>query len=187
MPNFVETALGAVLHPFMIDYPVWAVKLTTGKFLSERDTVWDELQRSVGAGGVGVTRYIKPSKRPFDWTLDVVNNGDWKKIKELWMVCPPNTVSPLGNTAKLPITEPGTAFMFKTRHLSIGPGKPEYHLIIGRVDNKITGDCTYFVYDCLLHGMSEPLQNNVYNFQSWRPEIGRIGMLGLDAIGLHLT
>ncbi len=184
MPNFVETALGAVLHPFMIDYPVWAVKLSTGKFLSERDMVWDELQREVGAGGF--KRGIEPGKRPFDWTLDIINNGDWKKIKELWMVCPPNPYSPLGNTAKLFITEPGTAFMFKTRHLSIGFGKPEYHLIIGRVTDKITGDCEYFAYDCLLNGMTVLMQNNVYNFQSWRPEIGRIGPLALDVLGLHL-
>jgi hypothetical protein len=185
MPNFVETAMGAVLHPFMIDYPVWAVKLSTGKFLSERDTVWDELQREVGQGGR--KSYFAPNKRPFDWTLDLVQNGDVMKIKELWMICPPGPVSPLGNTAKLPITEPGTAFMFKTRHLIMGPGRPEFHLIIGRVDDKATGDCTYFVYDCILRGMSEPLRNNVYDFQSWREGIGRVGALSTNALGLRLT
>ena len=182
--GFITTALGALISPFTIDYPIWCVKLSTGKFLSERDMVWDELQREQGAGGL--KRLAKPNKRPFDWSLDLVSTGDVLKIKELWMVCPPNPHSPLGNTAKLPIIEPGTAFMFKTRHLSIGMGRPEYHLIIGRVDEKTTGACTYFVYDCLLHGMSEPMQNNVYDFQSWRPEIGRIGPLGLDVLGLKL-
>ncbi len=96
MPNFIETALGAVIHPFMIDHPIWAVKLSTGKFLSERDYVWDEMQREQGAGGLKL--FSRPNKRPFDWTLDLCNTGDVMKITELWMVCPPNPTSPLGNT-----------------------------------------------------------------------------------------
>src|SRR5438045_1897656 len=107
MSKFVTTALGAIINPFVIHHAVWAVKLSTGKFLSERDMVWDSLQREHGADGIFPTR---PNKRPFDWTLDLVQTGDVRKIRELWLVCPPNPHSPFGNTARLPIVEPGTAF-----------------------------------------------------------------------------
>src|SRR5260221_10617810 len=152
--GIITTALGAVIHPFMIDYALWAVKLNNGRFLSERDHVYDEWQR-----GDGKHR----NRRSFDWTLDLINNGDINKITELWLICPPNPTSPLGNTAKLPITEPGTAFQFKTRHLSMGSGEPVFHLVIGRIDDKETGDCTYFVWDHIAQGMSPPLKNNVYD------------------------
>lgn len=172
MNNFVKTALGAIISPFAIKHALWCVKLANGRFLSECDLVRD---------------YSLQRKRPFDWTLDLVNTGDVMQIRELWMVCPPSPTSPLGNTARLPITEPGTAFQFKTKHLSLGVGEPVFHQIIGRVDDKATGACTYFVWDHLLRAMSTPLPNNIYDFQSWRPEVGRIGALGLDVLGLRLS
>ncbi len=169
--SFIKTAIGSVIHPFVIDYAIWCVRLNSGRFLSERDMVRDPMTQL---------------KRPFDWTLDLVNTGDTQHISELWLICPPNPTSPLGNTAKLPITEPGTAFQFKTRHLSVGTGEPSYHQIIGRVDNKETGDCTVFVWDHIAQGMTPPMRNNIYDFLSWRPEVGRIGPLALDVLGLKL-
>jgi hypothetical protein len=182
--GFIKTAIGAVIHPFMIDFPVWCVKLDNGKFLSERDMVWDEMQREQGARGLHL--FSTPNRRPYDWTKDLVSSGDNLKVRELWMICPPNPISPLGNTAKLLITEPGTAFTFKTRQLAIGSSDLQYHLIIGKVTDTTNGDCEYFVWDCVLQAMSTPMKNNVYDFQSWRPDVGRHGPLALDVLGLHL-
>src|SRR5690242_11064514 len=95
--GLIDDLLG---QPLMkIDRSYWAVKLKNDQWLSEARLTYD-----------------KGSFRHFDWSNDLVATGDVLKIKELWLLCPPNKFSPLGNTARLVIEEPGTAFQFKVGH-----------------------------------------------------------------------
>lgn len=169
----LQTALGAILSPLLIDHALWAAKLASGKLVSEHDTVSD-LRHG--------------SKRALDWSLDLVATGDVLKIKELWLICPPNVVSPLGNTARLPIVEPGTAFQFKVASLhALGRWERQVEaLVIGRVDNKETGDCTCFIWDTDLSAMSTPYHTNIYAFAPWRDGIAPLGKLSHEVLGLRL-
>lgn len=172
--GIVKSALGAVLSPLLIKHSLWAVKLDNGKFLSERDEVVD------AAHG---------TKRPFDWTLDLIDKGDIHRVRELWLFCPPSKASPLGNTARLPILESGTAFQFKVASLSgfFDLEKCVESHVIGRVDNKETGDCTCFIWDGPLQVMSQPWKSNIYHFGSWREGIAPIGALSQEVMGLRLA
>jgi hypothetical protein len=89
-----------------------------------------------------------------------VATGDCKDIIELWLFCPPSQTSPLGNTARLPITQPGSAFQFKiATHDTAGIGGPGLRTlqahIIGRVDDA-EGNCTCFIYDPVQDGLLTP-------------------------------
>lgn len=181
--TLVETALGAKLHPLLVDRPVWAVKLDSKRngvrFLSEIDWV---------------------GSRPFDWTLDLIDTGDILDVTELWLICPPNPHSSAGNTARLPITEPGTAFQFKNKTLQ--PGMESISLVIGRVDNKETGECTCFIYDGFRQGLltpdtlfvdeatgitCHPCRTSIYRFGTWHEAVAPIGALSHAVIGLRLS
>jgi hypothetical protein len=175
------------------DRAYWAVKLNDGKWLCELDQVQDLI--------IG--------RRHLDWSLDICGpSGDWRKIVELWMICPPTAISPAGNTARLPITVPGTAFQLKVGFLdsSIGNSlRRQVAQMIGRVTNEETGDCEVFVYDYAAqalvvceNGKDEdgkpaygPWKTNVYNMGSWRPNIpgtpsvAPIGRLSFEVVGLH--
>lgn len=174
----VASILGSIINPLLIDRSVWAVKLADGRFLSERDMVRDP-------------RYDHdlrhPGKRPFDWSLDLVGTGDILKIKELWLVCPPNKISPLGNTARLPIVEPGTAFQFKTANVdALGSwGRTVVSQVIGRVTNKETGECECFIWDNEIKAMGT-YNTNIYKFGSWRDGVAPIGALALSVQGFKL-
>ena len=66
------------------------------------------------------------------------------------MICPPSHISPAGNTARLPITTPGTAFQLKVGFLDSNIGqslKRQVAQMIGRVVNEETGECEVLVYD----------------------------------------
>src|SRR6266849_2969517 len=94
--QLVHQLLGCSLLQITKSY--WAVRLDNDEWLCEA-RVHTDLYRGV--------------ERHFEWYEDLVANGDCMRIKELWLLCPPNRLSPLGNTARLPIVEPGTAFDFK--------------------------------------------------------------------------
>ena len=121
------------------------------------------------------------------WTL--LRNGDVANIKELWLICPPNRMSPFGNTAKFEITEPYTAFQMKTASFdALGANGTTFEgLIIGKVDDKVSGDCTFFVWDNVLKAMSVPQKGNVYTgLPSWRDGIANVKNLSFDVLGLRL-
>jgi hypothetical protein len=122
----------------------------------------------------------------------MVTTGDIKKIAELWLLCPPNKENPLGQVARLPITEPGTAFQFKIGFLDMGVSgtsgarSDRVAHLIGRVDDKETGDCTCFIWDNDWQRLSQPWHSTVYAFGTWRPEIAALGRLSFDVLGLSL-
>lgn len=157
------------------DQAYWAAKLNNGTWLCELDIV---------AG-----------MRPLDWTLDMVSTGDIKRIVELWLICPPTPTSPMGNTARLPITRPGTAFQLKiaTADSSIVRSVSRLQAqMIGRVTDPETGDCECFIFDYQMEAMSTPWKSNIYNMGTWKPNIpglpsiAPLGRLSLDVLGISL-
>lgn len=183
--GLIDDLLG---QPLMkIDRSYWAVKLKNGQWLSEARLTYD-----------------KGSFRHFDWSNDLVATGDVLKIKELWLLCPPNKFSPLGNTARLVIEEPGTAFQFKVGHADsniAATWKTVQGHIIGKVTNKIAGSCDCFIYDPIQQGLITPDtkmfdqsgqlvfagKTSVYDFHSWRPgSIAPLGALELKTLGVRL-
>lgn len=159
------------------------------------------------------TDLVKGGNRFFDWTLDLVANGDVLKITELWLLCPPSQTSPLGNTARLNIEEPGTAFQLKIATVDssvVESSRTMQAHIIGKVTNKETGDCDCYIWDAVQDGLCTPEtmiydvatvdhikrdvngnplfagKANIYNFHSWRDSIAPLGRLGLDALGIRL-
>lgn len=170
----VTSILGSLISPFLVSEAFWAIKLSNNKFQTERDIIRD------GNWPTG--------RRPFDWTLDLVASGDIRRVKELWLICPPNPGNPLGQTAKLPIIEPGTAFQFKVGFVdgSIAvTQQSRASQLIGRVTDKATGDCECFVWDCGLRVLGT-WNSNVYRMGSWRHDIGDLGLLAFDVLGLSL-
>lgn len=142
-----------------IERAYWAAKLDTDEWLCEARTHVD---------------LVRGTERQFEWYGDLVANGDCLRIKELWLLCPPNALSPLGNTARLPIIEPGTAFDFKvagaTSDFLTTERYQEAH-IIGRVDDKVSGACTCFIWDERYRMLCQPYYSNVHKFGRWRENL----------------
>jgi hypothetical protein len=181
--GIVTSVLGSIISPFLIDEAFWCVRLQDGRFLSERDMVRD------GNLLEGDLPLHRASKRPFDWTLDLVSTGDIKRVRELWLLCPPSLGNPLGQTAKLPVVEPGTIFQFKVAYLDgsvAGTLRSRSSQLIGRVTDKVSGDCECFVWDVGLQKLGI-WHSNVYKMGTWREEIAPINALAHDVLGLSLT
>jgi hypothetical protein len=204
--GLIEDLLGCPLQQITRSY--WAVKLTTGEWLCEaRVTRW------IPRGDKHrIDSLPHGQERHFDWTLDLVSTGDVKKVTQLWLLCPPSKTSPLGNTARLDISEPGTAFQFKIATADSSIASPATRTlqahIIGKVIDKLTGTCECYIYDPVEDGMitpetqifdpvqgvrrdaaGEPIyagRTNVYNFHSWRPSLAPPGRLHLDMLGVSL-
>jgi hypothetical protein len=171
--GIIPSIFGSLIGRILPDRPYWAVKLTSGKMLTELDTQFDHLHGYA---------------RPFDWTLDLVSTGDILKVTELWLFCPSNVLNPRGQIARLPIPEPGTAFQFKVGMMDAfgEPGRGMIAQCIGRVDDKETGVCTCFVWDTQL-GALGTWSSNIYAMGSWREDIGAIGAVSHDVLGLTLS
>jgi|SRR5581483_1559422 len=177
-----------------IDRSYWACKLTNGRWISEAHRKVD--------------LYHGTERLP-DWTGDLVETGLVRDIAELWLLCPAGHVSPTGNTARLPIKEPGTAFQFKVGTYDTNFGEEGRTLqghIIGRVTNKETGECECFIWDDVQRALYTPettrevynskigmtlevypCRTSVYNFHSWHDRVAHIGRLGHEVLGLQLA
>lgn len=190
--NYVFSQSGYPIGSPEPERAYWAIKLNDGTWRCELDPVTDLL--------IG--------KRTLDWSLDICSSGDWRKIVELWMICPPTSISPAGNTARLPITTPGTAFQLKVGFMdsSIAASlRRQVAQIIGRVIDEETGECEAWVYDygaqaLVVHENGKdndgkpvygPWTTNVYSMGTWRPNlpgtpsVAPIGRLSFDVVGLH--
>lgn len=162
-------SIGDVIDPFQA---YWSVLLSTGKRYSERDLV-----PTFRKGVRGV--------RKLDWTEDIVSTGDIKRVREITLHCPDK------RTAVLEIEEPGTAFQFKTRSLTIlteDGGGLEFQ-VIGRVIDKMSGRCECFIWD--YHPKpGEPhlvaYKSTIYNFGAWRDSLMPIGALSINVQGFRL-
>lgn len=162
------TAIG---HP-LPDRAYWAVKRKDGTFVCELDEVSN----------------FQHGRHPLDWTLDIISTGDWRNITELWLICPPTPTSPGGNTARLPIQQPGTAFQLKVGHLNSTLAAGNRTLgaqLIGRVTDWESGACECFIFDYEWQALSQPWPSNIYRFGTWRSGIAPIGTLALDVLGLR--
>lgn len=160
-----------IIGEFLLSRSIWAVELSNGRFYTERSKMRDPI--------VG--------KRPFDWTLDLVATGDIRLVKQLILYCPPTVGHPIGQVAQLPILEPYTAFQFKVATLDGFEGiNQTQSQVIGRVLDKASGLCECFIWDVGLKRLGM-FETTVYDFASWRPEIGRIGALSFDPLGLRLS
>lgn len=172
--GLITSVLGSVVGVFLPDRPYWAVKLSTGKWACELDTRKDDR--------------VPSGHRPFDWTLDLIDNGDIRKVRELWLFCPPNPGNPLGQTAHLTITEPGTVFQMKVGRVdAFGAwGRSMASQVIGQVTNKETGACECFLWDTELQALGT-FQTSVNDFESWREGIPRQGQLSHAVLGFDLS
>lgn len=196
--GLTEELLGCPLDHLVRSF--WAVKLSTGEWVSEARVKFDIY--------TGEYRY-------FDWSNDLVATGDVKKIKEIWLFCPPGKHAPMGNTAHIPIIEPGTAFQFKVgmvdSNIVVSSKSVQAH-VIGRIDNKETGDCTCFIYDPIEDGLLTPEteiydknntesgfrrlnqdgsiatvgKTNITRFHSWRESLGFVGNVEFQNLGIKL-
>ena len=169
--NLVYQLLGRSLLAITRSY--WAVRLDNDEWLCEA-RVHTDLYKGV--------------ERQFEWYEDLVANGDCMRIKELWLLCPPNVLSPLGNTARLPITEPGTAFDFKVATADssfTNTWKTQEAHIIGRVDNKETGDCTCFIWDERYSVLCQPYRTNTHKFGRWRENLPDFGEVAVEKAGVR--
>lgn len=177
-----------------IDRSYWAAKLTSGRWISEAHKKTD---------------LVRGTERLTDWTGDLVETGLVRDIAELWLLCPPGRVSLSGNTARLPIIEPGTAFQFKVGTFDSNfaeSGRTTQGHIIGRVTDKASGACECFiwdareealytpettrlVWDATLHCFLSvyPCCTSVNNFNAWSDHVAHIGQLGHDVLGLQLA
>jgi hypothetical protein len=192
--GLIDDLLGCPLLEITRSY--WAAKLNTGEWVSEARFVHD---------------WQQGTQRRIDWYLDLAATGDCKRITELWLLCPPSKTSPLGNTARLPIVRPSSAFQFKiTMHDTpiVGPGVRSLQAhVIGRVDDE-EGNCTCFAWDEVQDGLLTPetisydgdepfypLKTNVHHFGwrikgdrrvqgMWRPSLAPLGQLAIDRLGV---
>lgn len=152
----------------------WAAKLRDDTWLSEIDN------KQWFFGKI-------EAPRTYDWTMDLVTTGDVLKIKELWMFCRAGRVSRKGNTACLRFDptgrDAGMAFMFNLTQMSVDVRID--HKVIGKVTDRMTGECECFIWDDEIGGMSSPYVTNVNDFAAWRPGIPHIGRLSHEVIGLR--
>jgi hypothetical protein len=148
----IDELLGCPLLEITRSY--WAVKLDR----KIGPTEWVCQKRTVHDFRRGDVRQI-------DWMDDIVATGDSKHIVEIWLLCPPSRTSPPGNTARLPVTTPGTAFQFNigTADSAIVGRATQTHQaqIIGRVENG-DGDCLCFAWDYVEDGLWTP-ESTVYD------------------------
>lgn len=192
--GLIEELIGTSL--LQLDRSYWAAKL--------KNETWVCEARLTHENGVF---------RNFDWSNDLVATSDVLKIKELWLLCPPGRHSPVGNTARLFIDEPGTAFQFKVGMvdsvISASYRSMQAH-IIGKVTNKETGACDCFIWDPVQQGLLTPQtlifdsikkelvrnqdgslayagKTSVYDFHSWKPgNLAHLGRLHFPTLGIRL-
>ena len=147
--SLVDELLGCPL--LEIDRSYWAAKRDDGTWLCERKTVHD---------------WQRGTERHLDWGLDIAATGDCARLTEVWLLCPPSKISPLGNTARIPLHRPYSAFSFKIGTADtmgiVGPSKQTMQAhIIGRV-NDADGNCVCFAWDPIEGGLITP-ETTVYD------------------------
>ena len=170
--QLVYQLLGCSL--LQIDRAWWAVRLDNDEWLCEARMHTD---------------LYKGTERHFEWYEDLVANDDCLRIRELWLLCPPNRVSPTGNTARIPILEPGTAFDFKVAGASsnfVTTSRYQEAHIIGRVDDKASGTCTCMIWDARYDCLCEPYHTNIRHFGRWRENLPDFTGLAWEKIGVKL-
>lgn len=145
----------------------WRATLTSGKTLTEGQPSFDFLRGT----------------RSVDWYLDIVGNGDCRRIENLTL-CTPEGDFTLVSLHVPP--EPCSFFQFKrgTKQLLTGGNVANAH-IVGRVDDKSTGECTAIIWDNQERRVYTH-STNIHRFSAWREGIIPIGALNYVAMGVTL-
>ena len=185
----IKTSLATVVNALSPQRPTWRVVLTTGKEVSERDTVFD-----LGRGGL----------RPVDWSLDLCSglNPDILKVKEIWLMFPEpldrytciekdNPIYQVKegkiSSAVLPVKEPGCVFQMKIKSLDgFGANTSTFECqIIGVVSDKVSGECLSYIWDRKMGLVA--YKTSVYDFGTWREDIAKISNISHAVVGLNLA
>lgn len=143
---------------------LWEVELTSGKKIKENQLSFDFLRGS----------------RRIDWALDIISTGDIHNIKMLYLHTP-------RGLQWIEIREKDTAFQFKRgtqMFFQVGDNVANAH-IIGRIEDKETGNCSAIVYDYFTKE-TYFLGTNIFNFGSWREGVAPVGPMNLDVLGIKL-
>lgn len=142
----------------------WQAILTSGREVCEVETRKDP---------------VTGLHRPVRWLEDIVASGDSAHLKELWIHTP-------SGDAALRITEPYTAYQFNLSGTQLTQGRVLIAQIIGRVDDKETGQGIAYIWDCTTQQLYKDEQASVRHFGAWRPGIAPFGALSLEVIGVRL-
>ena len=141
----------------------WKVLLTSGKIITEGELSFDFLRGT----------------RSIDWYLDIAATDDCRRIKEITLC------TPVENTT-LAISEPYSTFQLKRgTKLLLQSGNVANAHIIGRVDDKVTGDCTAIIWDTLERQIYTHV-TNIHSFSAWREGVAPIGAINYAAMGVRL-
>jgi hypothetical protein len=193
--NRMRSALGAIIGDIRVKRSYWTVELQDGRLFSELDMRRDLRFHQWGG------------ERPFDWTLDLVDSGDIRRVKRITLYSPPYEQFRYGAISSFDVKEPGTVFQFKVaqRLFNTPPSPPKLQCsvalpphpslehveqvaqIIGVVTNKERGTCECAIWDGMRHMLYWPFVTSVYAFESWRPGIAAPGPINLHAVGLDLS
>jgi hypothetical protein len=145
----------------------WSVVLTSGKTITEGELSFDFLRGT----------------RSIDWYLDIASTEDCKRIKEITLHTPVENI-----TLAIPGTppEPYCVFQLKrgTKLLNTGANVANAH-IIGRVDDKATGDCTVVIWDAIERRTYTHI-TNIHNFSAWREGVCSVGAIAYQYMGVRL-
>lgn len=145
----------------------WRVTLATGKQITEGQISFDFLRGT----------------RSIDWHLDIASTNDCKQIKAI-ALCTPEEEVTLHVSGTPP--EPYCVFQFKQgTKLLLRKGNIVNAHIIGRVDDKRTGDCTAIIWDALEKKVYTHT-TTIYHFSAWRQGVADIGPINYQAMGVRL-
>lgn len=161
------------IHHIARGQSYWKVFLTSGKEVSEVGTKVEFVHDQ--ETGKPVAR-----KRQIQWYDDIVASGDARRIKELCLVTPDGEV-------RLPIIEPYSAFQLHRGTMLPFTGERLCNMqLIGRVDNKETGDCTACIWDAIEQKLYTDVLTTVFDFCAWREGVAKVGTINLDVVGVRL-
>jgi hypothetical protein len=157
--------IGLITPLSLKQYSYWEAQLTSGRVIRETQTVKDAT-----------------GERLVDWTLDLGSTGDLRRVKEVRLICPG-----ILTHGVLKIKESQTAFQFKNSS-AVHDGQRQYRIleaqVVGRVRDKVSGDCDCFIWDRTL-GLFK-YTSNIRNFGTWREGIAPIKELSQNVLGLSL-
>ncbi len=161
------TTLSRTVKAFVVGESYWKVTFQSGRELSELDT------KTVLDGRVIRVRSV-------EWLEDLIGAGDIKNIKEVTLCTPKGE-------AHLLITEPYTVFQLSRGTSSLFTGERLKNAqIIGRINNKSTGDATAYIWDVQDQNLYELTFNIHDGIPAWRESVIPIGMINLKTMDVRL-
>lgn len=140
----------------------WKAMLTTGRTLSQLDTVTDMRQART---------------RNIEWLEDLAGSGDLGKV------CRVSLCTPQGDVT-FAVRRPYTAFQFNVGVMST-LGRTQTAQIVGCITGS-EGECIAAIWDHVEQRLYSEFHTNVLRFAAWRPGVFAQGRLNIEALGLRL-